>query len=369
MTIYPVAVIPLLHCYNENKDLVTCVTNPTDLTIQIPANKTIQEIRQISANVKINKLLLTNSQSDTLPTKLDNLGKEVSSGIIMPGDYSPHQKLELQDYNVTTDTRKKLEYLIEKYDSIISKDTNDIDTTPLIMMEIETEGPPVASRPYVLSLKHQEFVRNEIAKLAKAGTICRSLSKYASPVVVVPKKATPDAPVEEKYRMAIDYRHLNKQMPFVTSADFHAKGAVSLIPLPKIDELFARLNGAKVFSALDLRQGYHHIALSEDAIPKTAFSLASGEKWEFVKVSFGFSQAPAYFMALINKVLAGCEEFALGYMDDILIFSPDEETHLKHLEAVFHHLQEARLKLKLSKCSFFKKHLHYLGHLMAYSQL
>ena len=109
-----------------------------------------------------------------------------------------------------------------------------------------------------------------------------------------------------------------------------------------------------IFSAIDIRQGYHHIALSEDAIPKTAFSLEMGEKWEFLKVPFGLSQAPAYFMALINKVLEGCEEFTLGYMDDILIYSPDEETHLIHIEAIFKHLQEAKLKLTLSKCSFLR---------------
>ena len=83
------------------------------------------------------------------------------------------------------------------------------------MMEIETEGPPVASRPYMLSLKHQEFVCKEVAKLAAAGTIHKSLSHYASPVVVVPKKAPPDAPIEDKHWMAIDYWCLNNQMPFV----------------------------------------------------------------------------------------------------------------------------------------------------------
>ena len=269
--------------------------------------------------MKINKLLVTDNKANTLPTKLGTFEKEVTSGTVMPGDFSPHQKFNLEDFIVKPETRKKLEHLVAKYDSIVSKDTNDIDTTPLIMMEIETEGPPVASRPYVLSLKHQEFVRKEVAKLAAAGTIHRSLSHYVSPVVVVPKKAPPDAPIEDKHQMAIDYRRLNNQMPFVKSVDSHKKGAVSLIPLPKIDQLFARLNGAMIFSAIDIRQGYHHIALSEDAIPKTAFSLETGEKWEFLKVPFGLSQAPAYFMVLINKVLEGCEEFALGYMDDILI--------------------------------------------------
>ena len=156
--------------------------------------------------MKINKLLVTDSKSNTLPTKLETFGKEVTSGTVMPGDFSPHQKFDLEDYTCKPETRKKLEQLIAEYDSIVSKDTNDIDTTPLIMMEIETEGPPVASRPYVLPLKHQEFVRKEVAKLAAAGTIRRSLSRYASPVVVVPKKAPPDAPIEDKNRMAIDYQ-------------------------------------------------------------------------------------------------------------------------------------------------------------------
>ena len=81
---------------------------------------------------------------------------------------------------------------------------------------------------------------------------------------------------------------------------------------------------------------------------KQHFPPSFGGKWEFVKVPFGLNQAPAYFMALINKVLEGCEEFALGYMDDILIFSPDERTHLIHIEVIFEQLQKAKLKLKMS---------------------
>ena len=79
-------------------------------------------------------------------------------------------------------------------------------------------------------------------------------------------------------------------------------------------------------------------------------------KWEFLKCPFGLNQAPAYFMALINRVLEGCETFAIVYMDDILIFSVDEETHLKHIKLIFEKLDDARLKIKLSECSFFKKH-------------
>ena len=132
--------------------------------------------------------------------------------------------------------------------------------------------------------------------------IRKSLSPYASPIVVVPKKAPPGAPENEQKRLVIDYQKLNKQLPFVQKADSNAKGAISLIPLPKIDELFARLEGAKVFSTIDLQQGYHHIFHS--------FHNHLG-KWEFLKCPFGLNQAPAYFRASINRVLEGCEAFAI----------------------------------------------------------
>ena len=128
--------------------------------------------------------------------------------------------------------------------------------------------------------------------------------------MVVPKKAPPGAPESEQKRLVIYYTKLNKQFPFVQKADSIAKGVFSLIPLPKIDELFAKLKGAKVFSTKDLRWGYHHIALTKDSISKTVFSAPLG-KWEVVKCQFGLNQASAYFMALINRVPEGCKAFAL----------------------------------------------------------
>ena len=97
--------------------------------------------------------MVTNNTTDALPAKLEAFDKDFT-GTIMPGDFSPNQKFNLEDYCIKPETKQKLVHLIVKYDSIVSKDTNDIDTTPLIVMDIETEGPPVASRSYVLSLKH-----------------------------------------------------------------------------------------------------------------------------------------------------------------------------------------------------------------------
>ena len=135
------------------------------------------------------------------------------------------------------------------------------------------------------------------------------------------------------------------------------------MPLPKIDELYALLKGAKVFSTLDLRSGYYHIALTEDSKAKTAFVTPFG-KHQFEVVPFGLRQAPAFFQQLISAVLKDVH-FAYGYLDDIIIFSDNEEQHLEHLEIIFQKLIKAGLKLKESKCNFFKSHIQYLGHTLS----
>ena len=105
---------------------------------------------------------------------------------------------------------------------------------------------------------------------------------------------------------------------------------------------------------MDLRSGYYHIGLKDSAKPKSAFILSSLGKYQFNRVPFGLVQAPAYFQKLINDVLKGCN-FAMGYLDDIIIYSRSEKEHLEHLEEIFTRLKTAGLKLKLEKCCFFKK--------------
>ena len=186
-------------------------------------------------------------------------------------------------------------------------------------------------------------IKKEIDTLDRAGTIDKCISPWASPVIIVPKKSAPREPPQR--RMCVDFRRLNGKLPEVEKTT-GGKGCISLVPLPKIDELYARLQGYKVFSTLDLRSGYYHIGLSESAKPKTAFVIAGIGKYQFNRVPFGLAQVPAYFQTLINKVLIGFD-FAMGYLDNIIIFCRSEEEHLIHLQKVFQSLQEAGLKLKL----------------------
>ena len=127
--------------------------------------------------------------------------------------------------------------------------------------------------------------------------------------------------------------------------------------------MYAKLKGAKVFSTIDLRSGYHHIALGKCSRAKTAFVTPFG-KYKFLMVPFGLAQAPAYFQLLMNEVLKGLP-YAMTYLDDIIIFSENELEHLEHLEEVFCRLREAGLKMKHSKCDFFRSKIHYLRHLIS----
>ena len=132
--------------------------------------------------------------------------------------------------------------------------------------------------------------------------------------------------------------------------------------MPKVEDIISQLNGAKYFSTLDLRAGYHHIGLTTDSIPKTAFTSPFG-KYEYVKVPFGLTQAPAYFQELMMGVLKDLP-FAMAYLDDIIIYSFTPKEHLKHIRTVFEKLCDAKLSMKLSKCHFFTKEIQYLGHIL-----
>ena len=180
-------------------------------------------------------------------------------------------------------------------------------------------------------MKHYEWVQKEIESPECVGLITKSMSPWASPIVVVPKKSSSREPM--KRRLCVDFRKVNElQQQVITEGK--SKGQISIHPLPKIDEMYAKLKGAKVFSTIDLRSGYHHIALGRDSRAKTAFVTPFG-KYEFLMVPFGLAQAPAYFQLLMNKVLEGLS-YAMTYLDDIIIFSKNEEDHLRHLEEVFH---------------------------------
>ena len=283
--------------------------------------------------------------------------------VYSPAQITEHQKVELKDHNASKETKQQFEELKAKYPEVFSINNEDIACTQMVTMDIDMgDSPPVCQKPYTLPLKHYSWVQLEIETLEWAGVIKKSISPWANPIVVIPKKSAPGEP--PRHRMCIDFRKLNELQPEVHCANSETGGNISLVPLPKIDEMYGRLQGAKVFTTLDLRSGYYHIGLSENSKAKTAFVTPFG-KYQFEAVPFGLAQALAYFQQLITIVLQGYSDFAMAYLDDIIIFSKNKAEHLELIEIIFQKLKEAGLKLKESKCDFFKKEIHYLGHLIS----
>ena len=162
-----------------------------------------------------------------------------SDFLISPGDIYPNRKVELEDAEIKDSTRDKFELLCDQQSEAFSKNNKDIGRTQLIEMEIDMgDSLPVAQSPYTLPLKHYDWVHQEIETLEKSGVIERSLSRWASPVIVVPKKSAPDEP--PRRRLCVDYRKVNALQPEVKRTD-KSTGCLLLYPLPKIDEIVALL--------------------------------------------------------------------------------------------------------------------------------
>src|SRR6185312_12402731 len=135
-------------------------------------------------------------------------------------------------------------------------------------------------------------------------------------------------------------------------------------PLPLIDELFDQLKGARYFSKIDLRSGYHQIRIHPDDVPKTAFRTRYGH-FEFLVLPFGLTNAPATFMHLMHQTFrAHLDDFVIVFLDDILIFSKTLDEHEQHVRKVLETLRREKLYAKESKCQLFRTEAEFLGHLI-----
>ena len=203
-------------------------------------------------------------------------------------------------------------------------------------MTIDTgTSDPVSQKPYPIAMKHYQWVKEEIEKLLATKVIHTSCSSWSAPIIVVPKG-------DGGKCLVIDYRALNKVTRKFTW------------PMPKVEDMFSKLNRATYFTTLDLRAGYHHL-WDKPSIPKTVFN-SPFRKFEYVKVPFGLAQALAYFQELMTGILKDFP-FAIAYLDDIIIFSKTPQEHLSHIQMVFEKLKSANLSMKKSKCSFFSKEI------------
>ena len=197
-----------------------------------------------------------------------------------------------------------------------------------------------------MSFQELEELEKQSREYVGNGWIRPSQSPYGAPILFVKKK-------DGTTRMCTDYRALNK----ITKKNVY--------PLPRIDELLDRLQGAKFFTKIDLRQGYHQIRIKEADVEKTAFRTRYGH-YEYLVLPFGLTNAPATFMGLMNEVFRPLlDKSVVVYLDDILVYSRTWEDHLRDVGEVLDRLRHSQLYAKMSKCEFGKKSIEFLGHVVS----
>jgi hypothetical protein len=214
------------------------------------------------------------------------------------------------------------------------------------MIELLPGTPPISKRPYRMHVNELVELKKQIAELQSKGFIHPSSSPWGAPMLFMEKK-------DRTQRMSVDYQSLNE----VTIKNKY--------PLPRIEDLFDQMKGTSVFSKIDLRSGYHQLKIWESDIPKTAFRTQYG-LYEYTVMSFELTNAPAYFMYLMNKVfMEYLDEFVVVFIDDILLFSKTEEEHEKHLKMVLAKLRSNQLYAKFSMCEFWLTEVAFLGYVIS----
>ena len=241
----------------------------------------------------------------------------------------------------------KLQQLLDSYKDVFEEPTNPPERDIGHVIALTDDATPPAKRSYRLTQKEQAEVKRQVTELLAKGFIQPSQSPYGAPVIFVEK-------ADGSLRMVFDYRALNK----ITLKRRY--------PMPNITDLFDKLAGAKVFSSLDLQQGYNQIRIHPADVEKTAFIAPGMGQFEWKVLCFGLTNAPATFQQVMNNMFGSrIGESVLVYLDDILVFSRTAEEHLKHLEDVLAVLRQNQFKAKLSKCQFNRPELNFLGHVVS----
>ena len=247
------------------------------------------------------------------------------------------ERLDLEGIGSWTEQQQcSVRKLLEEYQHLFALNLRELGKTSLVQHEIQLSDK---------TLPHQyEEVRKHLQEMLDIGAICRSTSPWASPVVLVCKK-------DGSLQFCTDLRKLNNQT---------IKDAQSL---PRIEDSLDCLDGSTIFTSLDLQSGYWQVEMTEASKPLTAFTVGPLGFYKCVWMPFGLTNAPATFQCLMETCLGEIHlKWCIIYLDDIIVFSKTLEEHFETLRGVFEKLSAAGLRLKLSKCEFFKSRVAYLGY-------
>ncbi|GFY35470.1 retrovirus-related Pol polyprotein from transposon 17.6 [Trichonephila clavipes] len=234
--------------------------------------------------------------------------------------------------------KKELEKLIQDYKP---EKTASTDVTMRIILKDEE---PVCQPPRRLAFTERQEVNKQIEEWLNEGIIRPSSAEYASPSVMVKKK-------DGSSRMCIDYRKLNQKL------------VKDKFPLPIIEDVLDILQEAKVYSTLDLRNGFFHVDVDEDCRKYTSFIVPDGQ-FEFNKVPFGLSTSPGVFQRYVSSIFRDLTRkgIVISYLDDLVIPAKNEQEGLEKLKIIFEVAKKYGLEIKFKKCQFLKKKVEFLGH-------
>jgi hypothetical protein len=228
---------------------------------------------------------------------------------------SSGKEMEYVAENMVTNKAASIRVVLNQHDAVSTMDVRTVsefldifpeefpgmpsDREIEFVIELVPVTTPIFKRPYRMAANQLAELKKQLQELLDKGYIRPSASPWGAPVIFVPKK-------DGTQRMCVDYRSLN----VVTMKNQY--------PLPRIDDLFDQLKGACVFSKINLRSGYHQLKIRATDIPKTAFITRYG-LYEYTIMSFGLTNAPAYFMYLMNKVfMEYLDKFMVVFINDIL---------------------------------------------------
>ena len=248
------------------------------------------------------------------------------------------EKLDLKGIELWTEQQQySVRKLLKEYQHLFALNLRELGKTSLVQHEIQLSDKTPFKERYRRIPPHQyEEVRKHLQEMLDIGAICRSTSPWDSPVVLVCKK-------DGSLWFCIDLRKLNNQT---------IKDAQSL---PRIEDSLYCLDGAAIFTSLDLQSGYWQVEMTEGSKPLTAFTVGPLGFYKCVQMPFGLTNALATFQHLMETCLGEMHvKWCTIYLDNIIVFSKTPEEHIEKLRGVFEKLSAAGLRLKPSKCEFFK---------------